>query len=110
MQRLVCTLIVGLFSCLALAGPAFGADHRPNLIVIIADDMAWNDCTAYGHPSIQTPNIGRLAKEGMTFTNAFKFSANELLGFLYESKAAYTKNRITATTTTITIDRIFNLV
>ncbi len=43
----------------------------PNLILIIADDMAWDDCGAYGHPSIQTPNIDRLAREGMKFTNAF---------------------------------------
>ena len=47
------------------------ADSPPNLILIIADDMAWDDCGAYGHPDIRTPNIDRLAKEGMRFTQAF---------------------------------------
>ncbi len=43
---------------------------RPNVILFIADDMAWDDCGAYGHPKIRTPNIDRLAKEGMRFDNA----------------------------------------
>jgi N-sulfoglucosamine sulfohydrolase len=45
--------------------------HRPNIVLIIADDMGWDDCGAYGHPTIRTPNIDRLAAEGMRFTNAF---------------------------------------
>ena len=47
------------------------ANDRPNLVVIIADDMAWDDCGAYGHEKIQTPNIDCLAKEGMRFDRAF---------------------------------------
>jgi arylsulfatase A-like enzyme len=48
------------------------AQHtRPNIVLIIADDMGWDDCGAYGHPTIRTPNIDRLAAEGMRFTNAF---------------------------------------
>lgn len=43
----------------------------PNIILIIADDMAWDDCGAYGHPSIQTPNIDQLAKDGMLYHNAY---------------------------------------
>lgn len=43
----------------------------PNLILIIADDMAWNDCGACGNPNIQTPNIDKLADDGMMFRNAF---------------------------------------
>lgn len=44
---------------------------RPNLVLIIADDMAWNDCGAYGNPKIRTPNIDKLAREGMRFDRAF---------------------------------------
>ena len=44
---------------------------RPNFVLIIADDMNWDDCGAYVHPTIRTPNIDRLATEGMRFTNAF---------------------------------------
>ncbi len=44
---------------------------RPNVIVFIADDMAVEDCGAYGHPHIRTPNIDALARAGMKFSNAF---------------------------------------
>jgi len=43
----------------------------PNIILMIADDMAWNDCGAYGHPHIQTPNLDQLAREGMRMDQAF---------------------------------------
>ncbi|MEX2577857.1 MAG: sulfatase [Verrucomicrobiales bacterium] len=43
----------------------------PNLVLIIADDMSWDDSAPYGHDSIMTPNLERLAAEGMTFHNAF---------------------------------------
>jgi len=46
-------------------------DDRPNIVLIIADDMAWDDCGAYGHRRIRTPNIDKLAAQGMRFTNAF---------------------------------------
>ncbi|WP_417384232.1 sulfatase [Gimesia sp.] len=44
---------------------------KPNFIVFIADDMAWDDCGAYGHPKIQTPNLNQLAKDGMKFNHAY---------------------------------------
>ena len=54
-------------SALAESPPA----GKPNFIVFIADDMAWDDCGAYGHPKIQTPNLDQLAKDGMKFNRAF---------------------------------------
>ncbi len=47
------------------------APKRPNVILIIADDMAWDDCGAYGNRKIRTPNIDRLAREGMRFDRAY---------------------------------------
>lgn len=44
---------------------------QPNLVLIIADDMNWNDCGAYGQPAIRTPNIDRLAIEGLLFQHAY---------------------------------------
>lgn len=44
---------------------------RPNFVIFIADDMAWDDCGAYGHKNIKTPNIDRLAAEGMRFDRAY---------------------------------------
>lgn len=48
-----------------------GWAERPNFIIFIADDMAWDDCGAYGHPSIQTENLDRIAREGMRFDRAY---------------------------------------
>lgn len=44
---------------------------KPNFIVFIADDMAWDDCGTYGHPKIQTPNLDQLALDGMKFNHAY---------------------------------------
>lgn len=45
--------------------------ERPNIVLIIADDVSWNDIGAYGHPNIKTPNLDKLAQEGMLFNEAF---------------------------------------
>ena len=65
-------LMVGLFSGLLLASaPTDRGADRPNVILIIADDMGRDDCGAYGNPKVKTPNIDRLAREGMRFDRAF---------------------------------------
>jgi len=47
------------------------ASEKPNLVLIIADDMNWDDVGAYGHPKIKTPHIDALAKGGMLFEHAY---------------------------------------
>ena len=47
------------------------ADSRPNIVLIIADDLAWDDLGCTGNPGVRTPNLDRLAEGGMQFTNAF---------------------------------------
>jgi len=44
---------------------------RPNLVVILVDDLRFDEFHAAGHPYLETPNIDRLASEGALFTNAF---------------------------------------
>ena len=52
------------------------ADDRPYVIFILADDMGYGDVQALNPKSkIPTPNLNRLAKEGMTFTDAHSPSA-----------------------------------
>lgn len=46
-------------------------DNRPNIVLIIADDMAWDDCSPYGHKSLVTPNLKKLAEQGMKFEKGF---------------------------------------
>ena len=41
----------------------------PNFVVIVADDHGWNDVGCYGHPVVRTPNLDRLADEGVRFTH-----------------------------------------
>lgn len=45
--------------------------ERPNFIIFIADDAAWNDFGPYGNHIIKTPHINQLAEEGLVFNNAF---------------------------------------
>ena len=52
-------------------GDPFPVGERPNFVLIIADDLAWDDSGAYGHPTLRTPNIDRLAKEGLRFDCAY---------------------------------------
>lgn len=48
---------------------------RPNLLVILADDLGWADLSAYGAPRIRTPNLDRLAASGLRFTDGYSASA-----------------------------------
>ena len=44
---------------------------RPNFVVIIGDDVGWNDVGAYGNPRIRTPHVDAMAQQGMQFNNAY---------------------------------------
>src|SRR5512139_591341 len=65
MRTLILTLLMA-----ALAAPAAAAD-RPNIIFIMSDDHAAHAIGAYGSRVNTTPNIDRLAREGMRFDNVF---------------------------------------
>lgn len=47
------------------------ADERPNIVVILVDDLRWDELGCQGHPFVRTPNIDRIAYEGARFRNAF---------------------------------------
>lgn len=49
--------------------------QKPNVIVILADDLGFGDVGAYGSQTIKTPNIDRLAKGGVSFSNGYATSA-----------------------------------
>jgi arylsulfatase A-like enzyme len=47
------------------------AKTPPNIIIIMADDLGYGDLGCYGHPSIRTPNLDRMAAEGLRFTDFY---------------------------------------
>ena len=52
---------------------AFGIQltAKPNIIFIMVDDMGYHDLGCYGSKTISTPNINRMAKEGIRFTDCY---------------------------------------
>ena len=69
MRRLA---FVGLAAVLAWSAAPRGAQAvRPNILFIQADDLGYGDVSAYGQTRFQTPNIDRLAREGMRFTQYY---------------------------------------
>ncbi|MDB4786340.1 sulfatase-like hydrolase/transferase [Planctomycetaceae bacterium] len=44
---------------------------KPNIVVFLADDMGWGDSATYGHPLIKTPNLDKLASQGVKFTQCY---------------------------------------
>lgn len=51
------------------------SSQRPNIVFILADDLGWADLSVYGQTDFQTPNLDRLAAEGVRFTQAYANSA-----------------------------------
>lgn len=74
---------IGVLSCLCLLFAGLGACEtgvsndgdpsavQPNFVLIIADDISWNDIGAYGHPHIHTPHLDAMAANGVLFNMAF---------------------------------------
>src|ERR1700680_2396768 len=59
-----------LFVLLGMAGPAIAVE-RPNIVFILADDLGYGDLGCYGQKRIQTPNLDRLAADGIRFTQCY---------------------------------------
>ena len=65
--RLIPVLALGLSAhSVALAAP-----DRPNVVLVVVDDLRFDDLGAAGHPFVKTPHIDRLAREGARFTEFF---------------------------------------
>ncbi|MGV3639569.1 MAG: sulfatase [Adhaeribacter sp.] len=60
---------IALFGQKALAGK--NGKEQPNIIILIADDIGADDIGCYGNKEVKTPNIDRMAKTGLRFTNAY---------------------------------------
>ena len=68
-----CCALLGLVGwLLASHSPVRGAESkRPNILVMLCDDIRWNALSCMGHPHLKTPHIDSLAAEGILFENSF---------------------------------------
>jgi arylsulfatase A-like enzyme len=60
---------------LALTSIAAHAADKPNIVLIYADDLGWGDVSCNGATAVQTPNIDRIAKEGINFDSGYASSS-----------------------------------
>lgn len=65
----VITLIMGFAS--RSTGAVATEVKPPNIVIIFADDLGYGDLGVYGHPTIRTPSLDRMAEEGMKFTQFY---------------------------------------
>jgi arylsulfatase A len=66
--------ISGLAGLMALSSSCANKNNdniKPNFIIIFADDMGYGDLACYGHPSIKTPNLDKMAEEGIRLTSFY---------------------------------------
>jgi arylsulfatase A len=64
-------LLLSLLGAVPHAGPRGQNSARPNIVLILADDLGYGDVRSFGHVHIRTPNLDRLAAEGMKLTNCY---------------------------------------
>ncbi len=66
--------VLSLLLLLCIGAASCSSKRKPNVVFILVDDLGWTDLGAYGSDFYQTPNIDRLASQGITFTNAYTAS------------------------------------
>lgn len=71
MRLLLLTLAQIFFVALCAAQNATPVKNKPNIILIVADDLGYGDLGVYGQTKIRTPNLDRMAKQGIRFTNFY---------------------------------------
>ena len=69
-QHLV-TAILLIIASVPIARVAGAENPKPNFVVLLADDLGYGDLGIYGHPTIATPNLDRMAAEGMKLTSFY---------------------------------------
>ncbi len=70
---LLAALLFGLLPAAAFAQPA--AAKKPNIVILLCDDLGYGDLGCYGHPMIRTPNLDKLARQGIRLTQCYAASS-----------------------------------
>ena len=66
-----CPLSVGIVNQQNMLAAENVKTSKPNIIIILADDMGYGDVGVFGHPTIRTPNLDQMASEGQKWTNFY---------------------------------------
>ena len=72
-RRLFATLSGLVFASTPIAAQQM---RRPNVVLIITDDVGYGDFGVYGSPDVKTPNIDRLARQGVKLTDFYANASN----------------------------------
>jgi arylsulfatase A len=70
MKKFPTLIVCALLVCFSIA-KTHAADERPNIVVVLCDDLGYGDLECYGHPVIKTPNLNALATGGIRFTSFY---------------------------------------
>jgi arylsulfatase A-like enzyme len=70
-MRIWLALIAVMMLARSRQAVALGQESRPNIVFILADDLGWTDLGCYGSTFYETPNLDRLARQGVKFTRAY---------------------------------------
>jgi len=73
--RLVCCCAV-VWALAVSIHDLHAASTRPNIVVVLADDLGYGDLHCYGHPVIKSPNLDRFAKQGLRLTDCYASAPN----------------------------------
>lgn len=68
-------VVAALFSSVAVVAAQAGPPAKPNVIVVLVDDLGYGDLGCYGQKKVATPNLDRMAAEGMRFTDFYAGAA-----------------------------------
>ncbi|WP_114749663.1 sulfatase family protein [Pleomorphovibrio marinus] len=71
MQQFKIIIFLFLFTSLFFSCKSEVKETQPNIVVILCGDLGYGDLSAYGHPIIQTPNLDKLAEDGIKFTSFY---------------------------------------
>ncbi len=70
-QMLTVSALLVLLQILFIANSNGADKQRPNILLVLSDDIRWNALSCMGHPHLKTPHIDALAHEGILFENSF---------------------------------------
>lgn len=76
MKSFLLSFLAAMQTAVAAAETTTAPERKPNIVFILADDLGWKDTGFTGSDFYETPNLDRLAKEGMVFTAAYAGGAN----------------------------------